>query len=526
VSTHHEESAWFARLRRREPRPRRRWRRHTDTVHFGATAAALGAAAIVLVSALILLQQSETGPIAPVDVQLTVNATAPVLHLTPAFWGANVGLNVPIASTLSDAVASTPVTTIRFPGGAAGDAFNYTSGMVTNASGVASPAAVDLATFVAWCRAINCRAILELPGEIDNPFVAAAYVRYTEQTLGFRPAAWEVGNEPALWTHFGIPWAKWSIAQTSTVNATGYAHLVQSYLTAIRTVDPGAPVLGLPGVGTGAYLETQWINATVQVNGANLAGIGIHVYPAGPGDPASGSLSDFFTNVTGTRSLSARVATDRAAIAALAPPGISLPLVVDELGSASSGGSFVGYLSTFANVPFVASEIVQAMALNVSEVDVTQVQTPHLGAWLDGNGTLHPLFLLYSQLLPHLGTTIVPSELTPNATGVSVLTTLVGPEGPTVALVVNANPSTPATVRFNGSGLPMAGPVSAWSWNGSSPGPIGLDLLNVPAFAVLPPMSVLMLQVPGVPTTPPATGGSIALASPGSAWQLPVVRRD
>ncbi|MCI4360101.1 MAG: hypothetical protein L3J91_00195, partial [Thermoplasmata archaeon] len=275
------EPTWFD---RRPPRRRRNWSspRH-DRVHLGAAIVAVSAVFALVLTLLVLYPSSGPSPPTIVSVRAVVNTTAGPRNLGSEFWGVNVGPNVEPSTALADALARSPARVVRFPGGASGDEFNFTAGTLTNDSGVAKPAVENLSEFSAWCRSVACEPILELPGEIDSPSTGAFYVAYAEQTLGVHPIAWEIGNEPALWSHFGVPWSGWTLAQRVTPTPSQYAQVVRAYVAAIRAVDATAPILGLPGVGTGEYQETAWINATVALNGPNLSGVAIHAYPAGAG---------------------------------------------------------------------------------------------------------------------------------------------------------------------------------------------------------------------------------------------------
>jgi hypothetical protein len=430
-----------------------------------------------------------------VDVQVVVNTTATPRPINATFWGINVGPNVATSTALADAVSETPARVVRFPGGASGDEFNYTTGTLTNGSGLAKEAAENLTQFVAWCRTINCTPILELPGEIDDPSTAAYYVAYTEATFGIHPLAWEVGNEPALWTHFGLPWSEWNLSQNLTPSPSQYARVVQAYVAAIHAVDPEAPVLGLPGVGTGAFEETNWINATVALNGPNISGVGIHVYPAGPGSASSATLGAFLANASGPRSLAARVAVDRAAIAANLPQRPDLPIFVTEFGTGLANGAFSPFLYSFPSVPYVASELVASLATGVTSAELTQVETPHGGSWVDANGTVFPLYALYSELLPELGPAAVPVALEPGIPGLSAVVTTAGDAGPAEIFVVNANATLAARLNLTGSGLDLGATATQWSWNASTSTPVAVNLARPPSAWTVPPVSVLLLRI-------------------------------
>ncbi|MCI4355423.1 MAG: hypothetical protein L3K06_08685, partial [Thermoplasmata archaeon] len=289
-----------------------------------------------------------------------------------------------------------------------------------------------------------------------------------------------------------------------TPSPSQYARVVQSYVAAIHRIDPVAPVLGLPGIGTGSFQETAWINATVALNGPNISGIAIHAYPAGAGPATPPTVEQFLQNASEPRALGSRLAVDRAAIAAALPSRPQLPIYVTELGTGLAAGTFAPFLYTFPSVPFVASEVVAALLYGAESIELAQVQTPHGGSWMDGNGTAHPLLALYTQLLPQLGTIAVPVDLTPSVPGVSALVTTAGPTGSVELLVVNTNSSVAAQLDLSASGLNLSAPTARWTWDGSTGSPVSIDLAASPASWTLAPTSVLLLKV-SAPLVPPPT---------------------
>jgi hypothetical protein len=520
------EEIWFDRL---PPKRRRQWSHpQRDRLELGAAILALLAVTAIVAGVLVLYPSPSHTPQATVAVEVLVNTTAPPRTINSSFWGFNVGPNDAPTTTLADAASETPARVVRFPGGAAGDELNYTTGTLTNDSGGAVPADENLSQFVAWCRTISCSPILELPGEIDEPATAAYYVAYTEATFGLHPLAWEIGNEPALWTHFGMPWSEWNLSQDLTPSASQYARVVQAYVSAIHKVDPTAPILGLPGVGTGSYDETTWINSTVALNGPNISGVAIHVYPAGAGPPTGANLSEFLANASGPHSLAVRLASDQAAIAAIRP---GVPLYVTELGTGLAAGTYAPFLYTFPDVPFVASEIVATILSGVASVELAQVQTPHGGTWMDGNGTVHSLLALYTQLFPELGPLAVPVQLLPPVPGLAAVATSSGPGGTTELFVVNTNAFLAAQLSLAGSGLNLSSPTTRWSWNSSTGAPVSVDLPGAPATWTVPPVSVLLLKLDGGYLSPASVSEERTPAlrttssAPGPA-PLAAVRRD
>jgi hypothetical protein len=487
-----------------------------DSLHFESAAIALILAAVAVVAVLVVYAP----PAPPAPLPTVVRVSAPIgatrLQTGTWFWGANSGLNDPASATVAQAIQATPVRFVRWPGGAAGDEINYTTGVLTNSTGVQFPAVENLSEFVDWCRSLGCHALLELPGEINDPATAAYYVAFTEGTLGFRPDLWEIGNEPAIWTHFGLPWAQWNASQNLNATPVPYAQEVRAYVAAIHRVDPTASVLGLPGIGTGKFGETTWIAATLRENGANVSGVGIHVYPAGSPPNGTASLAQFYQNLTGSRSLSTRVVQARAAISAALPSDPKMPLYITEYGSGVQPGSYGVYLYDFPDVPFVAGEVISGLALNLTQMDIAQVQTPHAGTWLDGDGTFHPLYQFFRVLCPQLGPTVIPTHAEPAVDGLFQVLTESSPTGPSTLLVDNANLSLTITIDATPLGFGGVGPVEVWTWNASTPGPVEVALESAGnAQWTLPPLSLLMVRISGLPVTTVAAhgGGGTVLGS-------------
>lgn len=473
--------------------------------------AVLIALTAVVVVLLALPEAPKSPPPTGVVLDRSPNASA---FPTPAgFWGANIGSSSPITGVLTADLAPTPTMYYRWPGGQAGDGINYSTGQLTNAStGGASGVTLNLTGFVAWCKTAGCHAILQLPAEIDSPSTAAYDVAYTEQVLQFRPAYWEIGNEPAIWSHFQIPWSQWAAGQNVNATPAAFATVVQQYVAAIHGVDPSAAIIGLGGIGTGTYGEASWIAATVRLNGPNLSAVAIHVYPAGTPPNGTATLAQFYANLTGSRSLEGRVPADRQAIAGACPTCTGLQLFVTEYGSASSPGSFTPYEQAYPQVPFVASEVIDGLNLNVAQMDLRQVATPHSGSWLDtGSGATHPLYALYATLLPQLGPTLLPSTIAPRVGGFYAVATGSSANTPTTLLLDNANPTTTVQVIL-GTSLAARGSLEVWSWNASTNGPVESNLTVTPSSVwTLPPLSLLLLRSTGTPF-----GATVALVAPAS----------
>ncbi len=466
-------------------------------------------AVLVLLLLLPVIADASAHPVAPTPLVapdlvnpslvplLTVSNTT-TWTMSGSFWGADVRVYYPLGSTQADTFNATPIEYARWPGGAVADAYNYTANLIYAVGGVSYSPPSDEGQFVAWCRLVGCHAILQLPAEINDPATAAYYVQYTLTTLHFRPAYWEIGNEPALWSHYGFPWSKWLGSQNVNATPGSYAATVQAYALAIRAVDPTARIIGLPGVGTGGYNEDTWIRATVRLNGPNLSAVAIHVYPAaGINGTAPVTLSTFFGSLEGKSSLPYRIPRDRSAILSACGTCTRIAVFVTELGSGTSGGPFASYMSGFPAVPFTAAQVAQAISDQVPNVDLFALQSNYSGSLLDSSGAASPVGLLYSQLLIHLQPVVLNYTLSATPAHFYVVPARSSAGTSYSLLAVNANASHAVRIVFGGSAFPINDAGTYWSWNGTSPSPVSASWTfgHAPASFLLPPRSVLVIQV-------------------------------
>ncbi|MCI4339955.1 MAG: glycoside hydrolase family 44 protein [Thermoplasmata archaeon] len=482
--------------RRRLPlAPRGRWRRNlfvalAVVLMFPALADAQAARASVPV----VVSPDLGAALAPV---LTV-ANASTWTMSASFWGADVRVYYPLGSTQSNAFNATPIEYARWPGGAVADSYNYTANEIYSVGGGGYSPPSNETQFIGWCRLVGCHAILQLPAEINDPATAAYYVRYTTTTLHFRPAYWEIGNEPALWSHYGFPWSQWLGSQNVNATPGTYAATVRAYATAIHAVDATARIIGLAGVGTGGYNEDTWIRATVQLNGPNLSAVAIHVYPAAATNGTTPvTLASYFGFLEGKSSLPYRVPRDRAAILTACATCTRIQLFVTELGTGSAGGLFASYMAGFPAVPFTAAEVAQAISDQVPNVDLFALQSNYSGSLLNTTGAPSPVDLLYSQMLVHLQPIVLNFTLTSTPAHFYVVPARNAGGTSYSLLAVNANASRAVRITFAGTAFPIGDPGTYWSWNQTSAAPvssswtIGLG----PTSFLLPPRSVLVIQV-------------------------------
>jgi hypothetical protein len=478
-----------------------------------------------------------------VDANFSVRPGTVLGTVPSTFWGVNGDGYHNWGPREATALGATPLTTVRWPSGRLADSYDVLSNRVYAADGSSTPARTSEALFVAWCAGVGCHAVIGLPGEIDAPAFAAREVAYTEDDLHFHPAYWEIGNEPSGWSHFGVAWSQWRPDQRLNATPATYAHLVGAYLTAMRAVDPGVQVLGLPGVGSGAAQEPSWIRATVLANGPRLAGVGIHVYPAGNAN-TMGTEAEFLATATGPNSLEARLAVDRATVRAACPRCAHLAIVATEINSGSVGGGSTGafgrYMKGFPEVPFLATEIVQGLNFGAGGLDFYAFMGNYPGSLLGANGIPRTDYAFFTTFATHLGTERVPFSVSSTAGGL-VGTALLDPGAGTISiLLVNLNPWRSQQFAALGSGFPMTGGGIARSWSDRQSASNATSWPSAPPTTwTMPPLSVLLLtseRSPAAPAEPPVMPQSPRPAStllsvpaappaPDASTGLPAVAR-
>ncbi|MGC2288628.1 MAG: hypothetical protein WA688_02060 [Thermoplasmata archaeon] len=439
------------------------------------------------------------GGLAPpsVTVSITVDAAAPTTPLPS--WGLNVAATHDFNSSDAKLVADTPARFLRFPSGTFTESLNWTSGVLTQPDGVTDHATTTLAAFVGACQQIQCEAILGLPAEIDEPSTAAYYVAYTERTLGFHPAYWEIGNEPSTWSHFGQPWSQWGTPGTG-VTPSQYAVLVEQYIAAIRQVDPSTPILGLAAAEQGN--PTAWIPPLLALDGKELAGISIHAYPAVP-TPVLVSPIRYFSSLSYGEYAIPTVVPGYLATIASSCPECSVDLFLTETGTTDGGtGAYAGYDASFDGALYEAAEVTQLLAQKVENVDWFTFQGGYAGAWVTPAAQPTPTFLLFRDIITQLGSDSLPTTVA-GYPGVYAVATTGAPHGYAL-LVVNTNVA--SRVMFDLARAGFAQPtVSATYWPNGASGPVET---NFSGSAVLAPVSVALLYQSQPPTSSPPGGGS------------------
>ncbi|HEV8049287.1 MAG TPA: hypothetical protein VGP88_01705, partial [Thermoplasmata archaeon] len=235
-----------------------------------------------------------------------------------------------------------------------------------------------------------------------------------------------------------------------------------------------------------------------------------HEYPAGWLGTGNGSLEAFYGTIQSAAGIPTRVIAAREAIQT-ACAGCNVSLFISELGAALSYSAYGQYAIGFSGSLSLASQVTQAMALNITNVDLFATELATTNSWFSTVGLARPDYGLYTQILDHLGT----EAFQVNVTGLGhtlygIDTIAPNDQGRRDLLVMNDNisKSISFTPKFAGSSEPAA--VEAWSWNGSihtthsngtqwvepyTPNPVPEEFPGgLPSNYTLPPQSLVLFE--------------------------------
>jgi hypothetical protein len=455
---------------------------HTTAGRAGANAGTFGVRmALPLVTAVVVLtvmssvwpgwQGSSLPTAAGTGLQPSTSTGIQILPLSsatpisPEFWGINVEATEPFTVSDAQALATTPVTVIKYPGGVTADGMNYTTGVATsNKTGAMTHVVTPPSAFIKSCEAIGCHAMLVLPAEIANPATDAYDVSYVEHTLGFTPAYWEIGDTPSAWNHYDQPWSSWAKAPTSRVTIAEYTALLERITAAVRAVDPRTPLIA-PAIGqgfeNGITTCSTWCGPVVAADGASLAAVSVHSYVAYL-VPASTSVQSYFARLTTSAfALPTIVRDDRADIAHNYSG--TIPLYLDEVAIVNSfdgiQATFGTYSKTLDGGLFEAAEVTQSLAMGVGNIDwFDWSDSAGFGWYAPRSGTFSPIGQVFHTFMTQLYGKYDPTT----ALGPSTLFAAATTDGTNLSLLV-VNTNTTAPFSFPLSTL-FSGTVDETSW--------------------------------------------------------------
>jgi hypothetical protein len=464
-----------------------------------APAVLLAALLLLLPTAVAAPPRSEAaGPNATTAVSATivVKPWIPPQPISPQFWGLDVVASHPFTAADGAAVAATPITYIRFPGGVLGETFNYTTNeLISPVTGRWSPANATLQQFISTCESFHCHAILQLPAEINSSSTAAYFVNYTENTLHFHPDYWEIGDAPGTWAHFNVPWSEWATVPGTNATPLPFAEMVHAYIQRIRAVDPTTPITALGIASVISDYAKPWIEDLAKIDGPELGAITLHSY-AGRSGPTNGTVGTFLSSLQGPYSLPTITSHARLYIRAACPNCTHLRFFVTEINAAYGTGTYTQYLPTFNDTLFLAAEVTQGLNDYLANLDWFAFDSHFGGSWEQSPGAWQSQYYLFRDVLSLLGNETLPSSVG-GPPDLFAAVTVSGAR--TAVLVVNANLTAPVGLNLSRAGFAPGAPLTEtyWPTGAATPGN-----LSVPAngSSTLAPLSVAVFSGSRSPT--------------------------
>lgn len=374
------------------------------------------------------------------------------------------------------------------------DQCNITSGRLYQDDGsYTTPCGFSLPAYQVWCgsRSADCHTILVLPGENNNSGEDANMARYIFRTLGFQPDYFAVGNEPMLWTHYGIPWSQWRTTDNSVPTPLAYAFDVKAAIHAVRSVDPHARFIGIEA---DCECSQSWFTDVAKIDGASLSAVAYHTYPS-TALLTTETPTEFLAPLASTTNLSTSLETVRQALQGHCTGCGTLPIFVTEYNS-GPGWSPSNYAGTYLDALFLAASTIQALRANATMLSIFNLQTyqsTYGWSMLNGQDSVGPEGLLYSRLLAHLALgTVYATRVSTTVGGIWAVET--GSGSHRSLLVVNTNLTERLSLKVNGQIAPLAGTdLTIHRWNPGAAHPWGSVQALASSYG-LPPEGMLLLD--------------------------------
>jgi hypothetical protein len=421
------------------------------------------------------------------------------------------------SSSLTTLVDNTTINVLRF--GDDMDATNLAAGISYNASGVAVPSLINVVSDWNFCESLTpkCVYIAELPGETNSTADVLSAMNYLH-AHGISAAYYEIGNEPEMWSHFDEPWTSWSSSPTSVTTALQYALEVQKMIPVIRSVVPGARIIGLED---DQCSDDAYVKDVASIDGPNISAIGCHSYPASGIDVAGAGLQQVYnTLLPGGANFATNVPSVRSAITS-ACPRCNIPVWVDEFNivAGNDPADFSAYMTTYPDFVLTAGDAVLGLTVNLS-------QSLFFALWPSGgygnygmvtsSYAVRPSYDWYSYFAPNITSGQLYSVAYTPTYAPSFATYLQSSTGS--LLVVNANATHSETVSVS-LPLSLSNGGKTIYWGNTTPAPRVTPYSSLPSTYTLAPASVLLVDVNAAKQGPPAPPQDL-VASTHSSSQI------
>ena len=500
--------------------------------HTGLGLAVVGAVAVLLgCPPLSLAAPAPSGPAGTAGpLPADMLHRGPLLAVTPStFWSLDLQTNNSSGVWTDPAVRSflnqTPFTWFHY--GQDTEQCNITANvMYANNGSVLGPCHYDLSAFASWClgQRPRCHSVVFLPGEANNSSETAYTAAWAVRTLGFQPDYFNLGNEPSLWKHYGIPWTKWNSTDHSTPTSLDYAFDLHAAITAVRRVDAAAKFIGIE---SDCACGRPWFQDLIRVDGRLISAVAYHSYPSF--GRVNSSLAQYLAPLFSPGNLTTTFPLVRSYIAHQCARCATLPIFEQEYNS-GPGWTASSWNATYPNALFLGASVVQALRANVTQFTMFNLQSnksTYGYSMMNTTDVIGPTGALFSGVLRHLAQGSVYGSGFNTTTG-GVLSVLTQNARRATLFVVNTNLTSSVHLSvgkvfrvgandFLGQWAPgMAGPTwgPARASSNYTIAPEGMLLLAAPSGSVYP-------------GPPPATSSARPLVpGPGDTGSTFEIRRE
>jgi hypothetical protein len=427
----------------------------------------------------------------------TLRGGPTIAHTAPTFFGLVATTAQPTGIATDPGVAAflnaTPFVSFSYTEDS--DQCNITANILWSGNGgFTNGCPLDMSAFKAWCtsRGPSCVSIIDLPGENNNTGEDANMASYIVHTLGFQPTYWALGDEPELWTHYGIPWNQWRSTDATNARMVAYSVELRNVIAAVNAIDPAGKWIGIQS--DCGQCSLNYIKTVARIDGPLLSAIAFHTYPSER--LTNVSLAQFFRPLYGHTNISTSYTRIRADIAKQCPTCATMPIYITEYNSGPGWGPS-NYAGAYENAAFLAASTIQALRANVSMLNVYCLQGSGPGFdWRMMNGTdaLGPQGVLYEDLLAKLALGAVEGvSLRSTAKNIWGVITYHG--NAKTFLFVNANVTQAVHLNLGGALKVLAGSTSSvYTWQPGQGTPTVTTTQTLPGSYTVPIAGILMIS--------------------------------
>ncbi|MGC2289325.1 MAG: hypothetical protein WA688_05650 [Thermoplasmata archaeon] len=320
-----------------------------------------------------------------------------------AFWAVSLdgGTPDPDTASLKGFLEASPFTVLRYDATWI-DQENWSRGCYYDGTSACLPVHNNVTGFANLCKSSpQYYCILGVPAEINNVSTMTYEVEWLQRTTGWEPNCWAIGNEPEVWTHFGIPWTSWQAPDDRTPTAAQFALLAENYTDTLRSIDgPDTCIIGLESNDPIPNIES-FTNATTAAV-PNDTAVSFHSYPDDKCDlNGVGSTTAPVTQLLSPANLTLTQASYNDSVANA--HGVPVDIQEFNMGSASASPLCDPWVAGYTDSVFTSAVVAQALTYGVPQFTFFHFYCKTSDCLVDETTRVpDPTYWLYTDLLSQM----------------------------------------------------------------------------------------------------------------------------